>query len=137
MATAPSAPPFDLNAVVNAFLKIREARSAAKKEFDEKDGQLKASQVRLEAVLLDHLNKAGAESVRTEAGTFFRQEDIKPAAQDWNAFYDWIKEHNAFDALEKRITKTFIKEFMETNDGALPPGVSVFREHVVRVRRPS
>ncbi len=127
----------DLTAIVNAHIKIRDARSAARKEFDTRDAELKASQVKLEGVLLDHLTKVNADSIRTDAGTFYRQEDVIPNASDWSAFYGWIKENDAFDALERRIKKTFVKEYMEANEGALPPGVSTFREYVVRVRRPS
>lgn len=123
--------------VTKAHIRIREARSALKQEFDGKDNELKSQQQTLEAEMLRHLLESGAESIRTENGTFYRQEETIPNASDWGAFYDWIKEHDAFDALERRIKKVFIKEFMETHDGALPPGVSVFRENVVRVRRPN
>jgi len=125
----------DFNQITKAFLAMREARAALKKEYDTADGELKGKQVRLEAVMLDHLNTTGTESVRTEAGTFFRQEKIRPSASDWQAFYDWIKENDAFDALERRVKATFISEHMEMNDGELPPGISIHREFEVRVRR--
>lgn len=125
----------DLGKVTKAHINIRDARSALKKQFDTADADLKAAQVKLEAAMLGHLNQHGTESVRTEAGTFYRQEEITPSGSDWSAFYDWIKEHDAWDALERRIKKTFVKEFAEAHNGQLPPGVSVHREYVVRVRR--
>jgi hypothetical protein len=125
----------DLTKVVKAHVAIRDARNAHRKDYEAKDAELKASQEKLEAVMLDHLNTHGMESVRTEHGTFYRQEDITPSASDWNALYDWIKEHDAWDALERRIKKTFIKEYSEAHDGGLPPGVSTYRQYVVRVRR--
>lgn len=141
MATAPAtlsaAPTVDMTAVTRAHINIRDERSRLRKEWEAVDGTLKESQVKLENVLLDHLTKTNSESVRTEAGTFYRQEEVIPNAADWNAFYDWIRDNNAFDALERRIKKTFVTEYMDANDGALPPGVSTFRQFVVRVRRPS
>ncbi len=131
------APVIDLGKLTKAHINIRDARAALKKQFDDSDADLKASQERLEAAMLDHLNKHGMESVRTEAGTFYRQQDIKPSGADWQALYDWIKEHDAWDALERRIKKTFISEYMEAHQGELPPGVNVHREFVIRVRRPS
>lgn len=130
-------PVIDLGKLTKAHINIRDARAGLKKDFDAADAELKASQERLEAAMLDHLNKHGMESVRTEAGTFYRQEDIKPSAGDWQALYDWIKQHDAWEALERRIKKTFISEYMEAHGGALPPGVNVHREFVIRVRRPS
>lgn len=125
----------DFARVVKTYLKIREARTTLKREYEEKDNKLKEKLNQLEAVLLSHLNESKTESVRTEFGTFYRQEDITPTGSDWDAFYRWIAEHNAFDALERRIKKVFIKEYMETNDGGIPPGVTIYREFVVRVRR--
>lgn len=127
----------DLGRLTKAHINIRDARAALKKQYDDADVDLKASQERLENAMLDHLNKHGMESVRTEFGTFYKQEDIKPSGSDWQALYDWIKEHDAWDALERRIKKTFVSEYMEAHQGSLPPGVSVHREFVVRVRRPS
>ena len=46
-----------------------------------------------------------------------------------------MKQNDAFDALERRIKKTFVSEYMENNGGAIPPGVSVYRQYAVRVRR--
>lgn len=125
----------DLARVVKAYTNLRDARTALKREYDEKDAQFKEAQGRLEAHMLDFLQKNNMDSVKTEAGTFYRQEEIKPSASDWTSFYGWIKEHDAFDALEKRVTKTFIKDYMDAHDGGLPPGISVYREYVVRVRR--
>jgi hypothetical protein len=125
----------DLGQVTKAHINIRDARTALRKQYDEADAELKKAQEKLESVMLDHLNKHGMDSVRTEAGTFYRQEEITPSAADWNALYEWIKDNDAWDALERRIKKTFIREYQEMHSGGLPPGVSVFREHIVRVRR--
>lgn len=138
MATAPQAPAqLDMNAVVNAFINIRDARSALKREFEAKDDELKGKQARLEAVMLGHLNATNMAAVRVDGGTVYKQEEVKPSCSDWSSFYQWVSENDAFDALEKRLTKKFMVEFMEAHEGALPPGVSVHREFVVRVRRGS
>ena len=125
----------DLNKVVSTYLKIREKRSVIKKAYDAEDAELKSKLKTLEGFMLGKLNETNADSVKTEAGTFYRQEDVTPTGSDWQALYRWIAENDAFDALERRIKKGFITEYMETHEGGLPPGVSVFREYVVRVRR--
>lgn len=125
----------DFGKAVKAYTNLRSARADVRKDFDARDGELKSAQEKIEAYLLNYLNENNMASVKTDNGTFYRQEEIKPSCQDWSAFYAWIKEHDAFDALEKRVTKTFVKSYMEENDGSTPPGVSVYRENVVRVRR--
>lgn len=127
----------DLNAITGAYLNIRDARAKLRKDFDEEDGRLSESQRKLETVLLSHLNDSGTESARTTTATFYRTQRIKPSGSDWEAFYDWIAQEGAFDALERRIKAAFIKEYMDDHDGELPPGVSVHREYQVNVRRAS
>ena len=129
------APDLDLGKITKAHINIRDARNELRKQYEAEDAKLKEAQAKLEGVMLDHLNNHGMESVRTDAGTFYRQEEITPSASDWNALYDWIKDNDAWDALERRIKKTFVKEYQEAHNGGLPPGISVFREYVVRVRR--
>jgi hypothetical protein len=133
----PTKDKLDLAQVTKAYVNIRDARSQLRKEYEANDDELKIAQTKLEALMLKHLNEHGMESVRTEAGTFYRQEEIIPTCADWNALYDWIREHNAFDALERRVKKTFVKDFLEEHEGMLPPGISVLREYQVRVRRSS
>lgn len=125
----------DNAALVRAYLRLRAARHTLKTEFEAADKKLRAQQDRLGAVMLKALNDDGSESVRTKDGTFYRQVEVTPRGEDWGALYDWIKEHDAFDFLERRIKKTAVAEYMEEHNGAIPPGVSVFREYVVRVRK--
>jgi hypothetical protein len=125
----------DNAALVRAYLRLRAKRHELKVAFEAEDKKLKAMQDRLGASMLKALNDGTSESIRTKDGTFYRQTEVTPRGEDWGALYDWIKENDAFDALERRIKKTFVAEYMETHGGAVPPGVSVFREYVVRVRK--
>ena len=125
----------DVNKLTKAYVRIRDARAAASREFELADAVLKGQLVKLEGAMMQILHTQNVESIRTTDGTFYRQEDVTPQADDWALFYTWVREHDAFDALERRIKKSFIKEHMEAHDGAIPPGVRLYREFVVRVRR--
>ena len=125
----------DYSKVVEAYLNIRDKRAEISREYTSEDDKLKGIQKQLEGAMLSHLNDTGLDSARTPVGTFFRTEELKPSGSDWTAFYEWIKENDAFEALERRIKRDFIKAYMETHDGELPPGVSVHREYTCRVRR--
>jgi hypothetical protein len=125
----------DTEKLAKVYIKIRDARRDLKKKFDEEDGALKAKLEKIEGVMLTFLNENKQESARTTVGTFFKQEEVTPTAADWDAIYKWIKKNDAFEMLERRIKKTFVSEYMEAHKGSIPPGVSVYREYVVRVRR--
>lgn len=140
MATAPAttaAPPVDLAQLTATYIKIRDAMLDRKHAWE---AEKKAFDQRLEMIegyLLSHLNANGMESVRTDGGTFYKQEQVKPNIVDDEAFFAWIKANDAFDALERRVKAGFVKDFMEAHDNGLPPGLHVSRELVVRVRKPS
>lgn len=121
--------------LVKAYVNLRTARAELKTKFEEEDAKLKQQQVQIENTLLAHLNETNQTSGKTIHGSFYKQEEIRPMGSDWDALYRWIKENDAFECLEKRITRTFINKYMEENKGAIPPGVSVMREFVVRVRK--
>ena len=127
--------PLDLERAANAYIHMRDARSVLAEKFKEDDDALKAKMTVIQNALLKYLDAGHINSVKTDKGTIYRQEEITPQGSDWDVFYKWIRQNDAFDALERRIKKTFIRTFMDTNDGAIPPGVSVFREFVIRVRR--
>jgi HNH endonuclease len=124
-----------IDKVTETYIKIRDARSVLKKEYEAKDLELKAQLETLDAFFLETLQTLGVESMRTAHGTVYQSTSIKPSCMDWNAFYTWIAEHEAFDALEKRVKKTFIVDYMKDNSGELPPGIAVLQEYEVTVRR--
>ena len=121
--------------LVSDYLRLRDYRAAEKKKWELADDKIEAALHGIEAEMAKRLRESESDSVRTEAGTFFRQIDVKPRGEDWQAFYNWIVENDAFDFLERRIKKTSIAEYMAQNDDAIPPGVTVLREYVVRVRK--
>ena len=125
----------DLNKVMKVYLRLRDDREELRRNYTEQDNKLKEKQELLETNMLAFLNESKQESSRTVSGTVYKQEDIIPTGSDWERFYDWVKENDAFDALERRIKKGFVAEYMREHEGAPPPGVSVLRKFVVRVRR--
>jgi len=120
------------------YIELREKRSALKKLYEQHDEVFKGEQKEIENHFLKYLNEQGVDSARTPAGTVYRQVEMIPSAdgeEGWTSIYDFIKENDAFEMLERRIKKTFVAEYQEEHDGELPPGVKVYREYVARVRR--
>ena len=126
----------NIDQVVQVFSAIRDARTAKRHAWEAEDLKLEEDQNKLKVLMLSLLNQLGGNSIATNHGTVYRTEKVKPSAADWGALYSWIVEDPArFEALEKRIKSTFIKSYMDENEGALPPGVNVLREYEVAVRR--
>jgi hypothetical protein len=124
-----------LDKVAATYVKIRDKRSELKKEYEDADLKLKAQLETLESFCLETLQALGVESARTKYGTVYKSLALKPSCEDWTAFYAWIAENDAFDALEKRVKKSFIVDYMADNADELPTGITVLREWEVTIRR--
>ena len=125
----------DSTKLAKAYVKLRDAKQKIMQEAEAEAAKLEAKMELIEGEMLRFMNKNKMDSIATTAGTFYKELDIKPSCSDWEAFYEWIGENNTYEFLEKRVTRTQIKQYMEMNDGKLPPGISVHKEYKVRVRR--
>ncbi len=135
VATTPQPP--SLDRLTEAYIAIRDARAARKRLFEEADAQLELDQTRLRAAMLAIMNATGGESIRTAQGTVIRSLKTKPSVVDWQAVYDFIMADPArFEMLEKRVKATFVKDYLDET-GAAPPGVNIYQEYEISVRRPT
>jgi hypothetical protein len=124
-----------LDKVAATYVKIRDKRSEIKKAYEDEDLKLKVQLDAIESFFLETLQALGVESARTKHGTVIKSLAIKPSCEDWSALYAWIAENDAFDALEKRVKRSFIVDYMADNSDELPPGITVLKEWTVSVRR--
>lgn len=127
--------PFDADGIIERYYKVKRAKAKRAAAAEADDLVFATELKRLESLMHAFLLKHNQQSSSTKEATFYFEETIQPSAADWKVFYDWVKQNDAFDFLEKRITKGEVKKYMEANDDKPPPGVNVFREKVVRVRK--
>lgn len=125
----------DIEKITSAFIRLRDARSQLKQAYEQQDKKLVEAQEKMSAQLMQFLNQSALESVKTSSGTVYREKVNKPTGADWDAIYSFIKENDAFEMLERRVKKNFVEEYMETHEGTPPPGVSVYTEYNIRIRR--
>ena len=125
----------DTDTLTKAWINIDNEIKMLRRNHEEIEAKLKADRDKIGAVLLGFLNVHQQEASRTVHGTFRRAITVKPSHIDWEKFYGWIREENAFDALQQRVKISFLESYLEATK-ELPPGVSVNREYVLRVTRP-
>jgi hypothetical protein len=126
----------NLDRVVQAYNAIRDARTVRRHAWEAADTELEKEQDTLKVMMLALLNQIGGKSIATEHGTIYRAEKVRPSAADWNVVYSWVvADPERFEVLEKRLKATFVKQYMDENEGVPPPGVNVHREYEVAVRR--
>jgi hypothetical protein len=125
----------DLDQLTAIYLKIRDTRAENKREFENVDKDLEEQQKMLAEQMLDSCKELGADSIKTPHGTIIRSVKSKYWTGDWDSMYTFIKEHDAFGLLEKRLHQTNMKDFLQENPEVMPMGLNVESEYTIVVRR--
>ena len=114
---------------------MRDTIEAIKKEQKEALAPLNLKLEKLEAYLQLQLTTLGTTSFAAKGiGTAFLQNTVGVTVEDWDATLAFIKENELWELLEKRVSKSVVQDYMESQN-QIPPGVKVRTEVEVRVRR--
>jgi len=125
----------DLDRVVSAYIKLRDKKRDLTTDFEAAQAVIDSKLHRLERALLGYCDSSGAESVRTESGTFYRSVRSKYWTSDWESMNRFIIKHEVPELLEKRVHQGNMKQFLEDHPDLLPPGLNRDSEYTVTVRR--
>lgn len=129
------APPVPTEKFVKAYIKMRDARAALAKKYEDEDKAIKDQMEIIEHTLMDVCKKAGADSIRTTAGTVIRSVKTSYWTSDWESMHNFIKENQALDLLERRIAQRAMKDWLETHPDQMPKGLNTESKYTVTVRR--
>jgi len=114
------------------YVKIRDAR----RELAKKDEELKAQLDVVSEQLLEICKAQGAQTIRTEHGTISRPLNKHYWTNDWDSFFRFVKDNDAFSLLQHRIHNANMEQFLEENQNLHPPGLQAdIGQTVVIVKR--
>jgi hypothetical protein len=119
--------------LVKAYIKIRDKRELLSRE----DSQLEEQQEMIKQELLNICKDTGSDGLKTQYGTVSRRTAKNYWTSDWESFYNFIKEHDAFHLLQQRMSNGNISTFLEENPELHPPGLNADATYTVTVRRSS
>jgi len=123
----------DVARAVGAYIKLRDLKTEVKARHTAELAPINEKMTKLEAMLLNHLTTQNTESVRTSAGTAYKSTRTSAKVIDWDACLAFIREHNFWHLLERRVAKTAIEEIV-AGSGELPPGVDLSSEVTINIR---
>lgn len=135
MSEVVDTPTIPTDKLVKAYIKIRDARKELASEYEKKDAELQESLNMIEEQLLEACKSIGADSIRTSFGTVSRRVAKRYWTNDWHSFHEFLKEHDALELMEKRISQANMSTFLEENPDLHPPGLNVDSRYAVVVRR--
>lgn len=128
---------FNLEETVKVYLKIRDAIALMEKRHKEELDAIREQYEVVSNTLLNFCNSQNLDSVKTQAGTISRRISQKYWTSDWDSLYRVISEHNAPYLLEQRIHQGNMRQFIEENPEAFPPGLNSDSKYTVQVRKPT
>lgn len=135
MEPSTEAPQVPTEKLVKAYIKMRDARAALSTEYEAKDKEIKDQMDLIEHTLLDVCKRAGADSIKTGAGTIIRGVRTFYWTSDWESMHNFVKENQALDLLERRVAQKAMGEFLKANPDKMPKGMNVETKYTVTVRR--
>jgi len=125
-----------VDTIIASYIKMRNEKqqkdATHKAEMKVYDDKLK----KLEAWLQAKMLADGVKAFNTDAGTAYTTQVEQATVSDMNALLDYVRENNAWHLLEKRVSKTGIREILDA-DQPVPPGVNWFTAQTINIRKPS
>lgn len=121
--------------VIATYMKLRSQKEAIEAEVKDRVSGIKVKMEKLEAWIKEQADAQGVTSFKTKHGTAFLTTTDYANVADWDAVLGFIRENEAFDMLEKRISKTAVRGYIDANK-AVPPGVNYGTKLEVNVRKP-
>jgi len=121
--------------VINTYLKLRKKKEAIEAETKDKVKGIKDNMAKLEGWIKEQADTQGVKSFKTDHGTDFLTTTDFAQVADWDSVLEYIKNNDAFDMLEKRVSKTAVRGYIEKNK-TVPSGVNYGTRIDVNVRKP-
>ncbi len=121
--------------VVAAYLKLRNKKEAIEAEMKDQVKVLKEKMEQFEAWIKEQADAQGVTSFKTKHGTAFLTTTDYANVADWDAVLGFIRENDAYDMLEKRISKVAVRGYIDATK-AVPPGVNYGTKLEVNIRKP-
>ena len=122
--------------VIKAYISVRAQKDAIEAKAKADVEELKAKLGKFEAWLQAKADETGVKSFKTDYGTAFLTTSDFANVADWDAVLNFIKTNDAYDMLERRVSKTAVRSYLDANK-AVPDGVTFGTRISISVRKPA
>lgn len=116
------------------YTQVRDEIDALDREYKTNKASLKEKLVALENWFTTKAQEDGLETIKTPLGTAYWSRHQSATVASREDFFSFCKEHDAWDLVESRASKTAVRSYLETN-GEIPPGINYNTVRVFNFRR--
>ena len=124
-----------ISEAVEIYVQLRDKKAQLKAEYQEAVAPVQEKMDKLEQKFLEMMNTTGVDSIKTTSGTAYTSVKTSASVADKDAFFNYVKDNNEWALMEVRASSTAVKQFVEANEGEIPPGINLNTERTVNVRR--
>ncbi len=122
--------------VVAAYIKLRLKKEQMEAEVKAETKKIVEKMDKFEAWLKEQADAQGVTSFKTKHGTAFLKTTDYANVENWDAALNFILDNQAFDLLNKAVSKVAVRGYIDANK-AVPPGVNYGTKIEVEVRKPA
>jgi len=105
----------DLGSAIDALYALREMRLC----YERKAKELKEEETKARSTILETLEVSGLQKASGQTATCGIKTSTIPIVTDWDEVFNYIKSHDRFDLVQKRISVLAWRETYE-NEGLIP-----------------
>jgi hypothetical protein len=116
------------------FVDVREELEALDREYKEKKAAVKEKMVALENWFTAKAQEDGLDTIKTPYGTAYWSVHHRATVASREDLFSYCKEHDAWDLIESRASKTAVRSHLEMH-GEVPPGINYGTVKVFNFRR--
>ena len=124
-----------MDVLCRMYVKMRDKKHAIQRGMEAKVAEIDAQMTLVAAEMKASMQALGVNSAKTDHGTAYLQTKVRFYPQDWNAFSAWVKEHDALELLERRVSQKATADWIRDHPDMPPHGVAADSEIVITVRK--
>lgn len=122
--------------VIKTYMALREKKVELEAEVKERVAEVKEKMTKLESYLKVKMDETGLTSFKSDHGTAFLTTTDYANVADWDEVVQFIKDNDAYDLFEKRVSKMAVRGYIDQNK-TVPPGVNYGTKLGVNIRKPT
>ena len=120
--------------VIKTYMTLRRKKEEVEAQVKEQVKDIKEKMVKLESYLKVKMDEDGLTSFKSDHGTAFLTTTDYANVADWDEVVQFVKDNDAYDMFEKRISKMAVREYIDQNK-LVPPGVNYGTKLSVNIRK--
>lgn len=122
--------------VIKTYMALREKKAELEAEVKERVAEVKEKMTKLESYLKVKMDETGLTSFKSDHGTAFLTTTDYANVADWDEVVQFIKDNDAYDLFEKRVSKMAVRGYIDQNK-TVPPGINYGTKLGVNIRKPT